>query len=833
MLYFCCDQRRRDLVLAPESTRNGIDYLEVLDSNAPTPSDRQLLLLIHLLKPLGNITLTPDKIQLEGGDRIRNISVTEVTTSDPKVVQVRVKQWGDFSTYTLRFVSGQPDGTPPDWIDPILSAVDFSFKVECPSDFDCRTERICPPESQPQLDINYLAKDYASFRQLMLDRMSVIMPQWQERNPADLGIVLTELMAYVYDYLSYQQDAIATEFSLGTARLRKSVRRHARLVDYLMHDGCNARVWVQVQVKAESVVLKKVDGKIQTRFLTRCPNEISIENGSLQQVLNICHPEVFEPLHDITLYKAHNTLYFYTWGDDRCCLPKGATRATLRGSYPNLKVGDVLIFEEVLGAQTGKPEDADPTRRHAVRLTKVAPGIDPLVMQPPGNTPLAITEIVWNFEDALPFTLCLHEVEDKSNPEQKKSTSIVLGNIVLADHGYTIEKPEDLGIVPAVKLFRVPVAAGDRCQPVDPKPVPPRFNPHLQRAPLTQTARVKTLNPVTKQQQLVLFDSEASATFAFQWQMENVIPAIRLQDDQERSWLPQRDLLSSRAFDPHFVAEAEDGLATLRFANSLASGTSFTATYRVGNGKQGNIGADKLFHIVSTAIGIEKVRNTLPAKGGIDPETMEDVRQRAPSAFRTQERAVTPEDYAAVAERYPGVQRAAATFRWTGSWRTVFLTVDRVGGQTVDADFEDKMRRHMEPFRMAGHDLEVDAPRYVPLEIEMQVCVKRDYFRSQVKEALLKVFSDRTLPDGRQGLSHPDNFTFGQPVYLSPLYEAAQEIDGVASVQVTTFQRQGQPKTAALDLGKLELGRLEIAQLENNPNFPNRGVLRLKMEGGK
>lgn len=852
MLYFCCDQNRRNLVLAPESTLNGIDYLEVLDSNAPTPSDRQLILQVFMLKTLGDITLTRDNIRIEGGDRIRNVQVDDdgVTTPDSnsKLVQIKVKQWGDFSTYTLRFVQGQRDGIPPAWIDPILSTVDFSFKVECPSDFDCATEQICPPEPQPQLDINYLAKDYASFRQLMLDRLSVLMPKWQARNPADLGIVLIELVAYVYDSLSYKQDAVGTEAYMGTARLRTSIRRHARFVDYFMHDGCNARVWVQVQVKTD-LDMKKQD----ICFLTQCITDLPISRDQLQQILDTYRPEVFEPLHDIKLYNTHNILYFYTWGNNRCCLPKGATRATLRGSYSNLTAGDVLIFEEVLGSQTGKPEDADPTHRHAIRLTKVTPGIDPLVLLPPDNVPLAITEIVWAVEDALPFPLCLNEVEDENSPGQKNPTSVVLGNIVLADHGYTIEKPENLGTVPDVKLFRVPVTAGDRCQPVDPKPVPPRFNPRLQKASLTQAGRIKKIDPVTKQPQLVSFDPVSPATSAFQWQMENVTPAIALRDNKGISWIPQRDLLSSNSFNAHFVAEVEgDGFASLRFCKSgfgennqleqnglrPASGTFFETTYRVGNGTQGNIGADKLFHVVSADIAsaktaIEKIRNPLPAKAGIDPESIEDVRQRAPSAFRTQERAVTPEDYAAVAERYPGVQRAAATFRWTGSWRTVFVTVDRVGGLPVDTDFEDEMRRHMERFRMAGHDLEIDGPRYVPLEIEMQVCVKRDYFRSQVKKALLEIFSRRNLPDGRRGIFHPENFTFGQPVYLSPLYSAAQSVSGVASVQMTTFQRQGQPKTSALDPGKLELGRLEIVRLDNDPNFPERGVFRLKMEGGK
>jgi hypothetical protein len=161
------------------------------------------------------------------------------------------------------------------------------------------------------------------------------------------------------------------------------------------------------------------------------------------------------------------------------------------------------------------------------------------------------------------------------------------------------------------------------------------------------------------------------------------------------------------------------------------------------------------------------------------------------------------------------------------------VTADRLGGVPVDDEFERTMRGHLERFRMAGHDLEIDGPRFVSLEIEMLVCVKPDYFRSSVEPALLTVFSNRVLPDGRRGVFHPDNFTFGQPVYLSSLYQAAQAIAGVASVKITTFQRQGQASTSALDPGQLELGRLEIARLDNNPNFPERGVLRLQLQGGK
>ncbi len=72
------------------------------------------------------------------------------------------------------------------------------------------------------------------------------MPDWRERHVPDVGIMLVELLAYAGDQLSYYQDAVAAEAYLDTARQRISVRRHSRLVDYLMHEGCNARAWVTI-----------------------------------------------------------------------------------------------------------------------------------------------------------------------------------------------------------------------------------------------------------------------------------------------------------------------------------------------------------------------------------------------------------------------------------------------------------------------------------------------------------------------------------------------------------------------------------------------------------
>ena len=142
------------------------------------------------------------------------------------------------------------------------------------------------------------------------------------------------------------------------------------------------------------------------------------------------------------------------------------------------------------------------------------------------------------------------------------------------------------------------------------------------------------------------------------------------------------------------------------------------------------------------------------------------------------------------------------------------------------------MEAHLERYRVAGFDVDLNGPLFVPLDIAMLVCVKSGYFASDVKLALLDVFSNRRLPRGGLGFFHPDNFTFRQPLYRSRIYKAAFGVAGVASVEVTQFQRWGKTPNQELKNGVLEAGRLEVLRLDNDPNFQENGRLELEMGGG-
>jgi hypothetical protein len=914
----CDDEERRQAVIVHPNL-NGIDYIEV----PATSLDTQRFIHVFFLKPdfLDDLVGRPGLFEIQGGVRVTNIRVLDVTRVDQHIV-VEVDQPGDFSTYTLILESSK--------IDPAFDRKEFSFKAGCPSDFDCRTDQVCPAEPGSSPLIDYMAKDYASFRQALLDLIPTLAPHWSERSPADLGIALVELLAYVGDHLSYYQDAVANEAYLETARQRVSVRRHARLIDYLMHDGASARALVHVSSDEPGAI------PAATPVLTRITRAIggtvpgAVIAADQQTEAQDAAGTTFETTKGAYVHQDLNEIALYAWGNRRCCLPRGATAIDLDGNLtpwlsashfvdpgrlagklrdaaddvsqyvhdqlppgtqlllaayndgdpvsqellaalvsglndlledsrfydrsrftgvpltdmirdlisqtpkgrgrvylnrflleaayggdiarsPKLQAGDYLLFEEMIGPETGLEADADPAHRQIVRLISATSIGDPLFGR-------ELTKVAWDAADALTFPLCLSaKLADNTYVD---GVTVARGNLILADHGRAVYDETHAG---------------------------PETSPHQRRAhrftldkgPLSFRLPLPPDNgSLAPAVSLFSTDSRRAAPQVTRLEVAGTIPA----DD----WEPVPHLLDSDSFDHHFAVETDnDGRPLIRFGDNeygLAppDGGEITVDYRVGVGSEGNVGADALVHLVNLETGddwpdVSAARNPLPAWGGVDPEPIDQVKQLAPAAFHAEQlRAVTEDDYARAAEKHPEVAKAVATFRWTGSWHTVFITIDPVGRTDVPRDLQERVQDWVVRFTQAGYDLEIDPPTFVPLEIEVDICVAPTHFRAHVQEALLLVLlPSQAVSQGQRGFFHPDNYSFGQSLYLSQLYAALEAVEGVDSAEVKVFKRFGKLPNNELAQGYIPMGRLEVVRLDNDPSLPENGVLRLNMLGGK
>ncbi len=147
---------------------------------------------------------------------------------------------------------------------------------------------------------------------------------------------------------------VANEAYLNTARQRISVRRHARLVDYYLHEGCNARAFVHFKVLRRRRHLNCCRAT-RACFTTAPDAPAVIEPGSAdERAARASGVLVFETAHAATLHAALNELDFYTWGDEDCCLPRGATRPRWRAVSTDLSAGDFLVFQEVQSPDLGR-----------------------------------------------------------------------------------------------------------------------------------------------------------------------------------------------------------------------------------------------------------------------------------------------------------------------------------------------------------------------------------------------------------------------------------------------------------------------------------------------
>ena len=618
-----------------------------------------------------------------GGETLPEVPVAAVAwvvVDGRDVLRITTPFPGDFSRYRLLIDDAR--------IDPYFNDAGFSFKANCPSDLDCDERPAeCPQESPVDFPVNYLARDFWSFRRALLDFASERYPDWKDRLEADAGLMLVEMMSAVGDELAFYQDRIGREAYLETASQRRSIRRHARLVDYQIHDGLGASTWLDFTVAVgkfgniaagaqvwEAGTLSESSEAKQRRQGSRVVYEVG--NGLADRGLTFA------------VHSSRNEFRPHLWDEDDLCLPVGSTTLYIEGhqqanlpfddfSDPN-RPGKWVLLRTI-------PASASViARTHMVRLVEVVDTIDPVFNQ-------EITRVVWEEAQATLFELDL-------------TVLVVRGNLVPATAGETINAQFLIG--PQATRSDPPEAV-ERAGPSD-------SVAYLFSLPGSDNSGLVWLGSLAQdaRPEIRLFEvTRVGAGFL---------------EGQEWTW--RRSLLgvnSSQASDKDFTLDdgfwrrvvgyrrigkevthvdyaTGDGV-TVRFGDGEfglipATGKMFQATYRLGNGRVGNVSAGSLKDFDNAALTfIDAVTNPLPATNGIDPETPAEVRQLAPEAFRAVTyRAVRPEDYAEAAERLPWVQRAGAAFRWTGSWLTAFVTPDPRSAVTI-SDGE-----KLEAFRATG-----------------------------------------------------------------------------------------------------------------------------------
>jgi hypothetical protein len=296
-------------------------------------------------------------------------------------------------------------------------------------------------------------------------------------------------------------------------------------------------------------------------------------------------------------------------------------------------------------------------------------------------------------------------------------------------------------------------------------------------------------------------------------------------------WQQVDSLGASGPADRHFVVQRDaSGSATVLFGDgingmipprgSITTPVIIQAVYRLGGGPAGNVPGNSQF--VSLLPAIVSASNPRAAAGGADAEDINRARFFAPRLYRTQDRAVTLQDYVDVALQIPGVGKARAV---AGGWNQVALYVAPTGSV---ADPSELLQRDILAFfesrRMATVNISVYGPQVADIYLSATVRAQPYFLQSDVNTAIQQAVS---------GYLSFDAVDFGQSVYLSKIYDVIQNLPQVASLNVTEFSRTphqvaGVDRTrpsgsAAVDAdGVIALGPNELPRLgyRDNPATP-------------
>lgn len=195
-------------------------------------------------------------------------------------------------------------------------------------------------------------------------------------------------------------------------------------------------------------------------------------------------------------------------------------------------------------------------------------------------------------------------------------------------------------------------------------------------------------------------------------------------------WTLQESLAFSRENQKDFVVEVdEENRSKIIFGDGVfgtipAKSATIKATYRVGGGLHGNVIANSIQTIVDAqqlALLGGQVTNPSPATGGAERESIENAVQNAPNVFRSLKRAVTSEDYEALALNFKGVGKVRAE---AASWNTVNLSVAPEGGGHVSDVLRENLLAYFEDKRMLTTLIEIEDVTYVKIYVTAEVGLK-------------------------------------------------------------------------------------------------------------
>ena len=255
-------------------------------------------------------------------------------------------------------------------------------------------------------------------------------------------------------------------------------------------------------------------------------------------------------------------------------------------------------------------------------------------------------------------------------------------------------------------------------------------------------------------------------------------------------WAETPSFFRAGPHDEVFIVRQDDqGASQVIFGDGacgrrLPTGAVVMATYRHGAGAA-SPPSGSITQLARPAPGLAGVRNPIPAYGGADAESSENLRRYAPRSALLLGRAISLKDLEAAAARHPGVRAANAEWRWSAEGQVPAAHVWYISDGDVTSNLRKALRALMQP------DTPIFVHRAHPWPTRLGLGVTTDPRRLQ-QDVLIGLREALTHPV--RGFLAPEVLGIGQPLFRSRLFAAVMAVPGVLGI--TRFDCQGMASNA-------------------------------------
>ncbi len=607
------------------------------------------------------------------------------------------------------------------------------------------------PLEAPKLD----NRSYEQIKELVRSRIPRYAPQWTDYNESDPGATFIELFSWLSEMMLYQMNQVP----------ERNYIKFLKLLNMELRPPIAAQAHLSFKVQAGSTV-KPVALRSQVAAQSAETGELVI--FETDKGLDL----ISHPLTDVQVYDgaAFTVVTQLNSDQDDSYRPLGWVPQIGSALYLGFEPPDPLppsgqaVFPQQLRFRVFLPTATQAGEAQACKE----------VAQPP-SPPVSL---VWEYR------------HPGSDQKWRRLTLYEDETAAFTREGYIlIEGPAEIATSVEGKVKEAP-RYWLRCR-LESGAYPAGQEPEIDLFRIN-TVSARNLSSVHEE---ILGASEGHPKQTFELRRKPVLKeSLELRIEaaglEPQTWLRVDDFLASGAEDPHYTLNAAAG--RIEFGDGEhgripVAGAQIIATqYRYGGGAIGNVGADTITLPLTTLVGVESVSNARAAVGGRDEQALEDLKFEAPAVLRHRNRAVTPEDFAALAVQAGGVAKSAALalahpdfpgVRVPGAVSIVIVPDNEEMPPRPSSDLIRHVCNYLDGFRLLTTEQYVKGPTYIEIRVQTRVVAKPYIAAGTVEQLVREALDDRL---------DPMEWEFGQDFYPTGLFRDILRVSNEAGDEVVT-----------------------------------------------